>query len=258
MSAYKRNKLRTARDIIVRIENWPDAFGLRLFQKRPGLHLLRFRDGLNLVIRGGTREWDVVHEVLFAGSYGRCAEWLKKQTAPTVLDLGGNIGLFSLLMARANPAAKIYSFEPGPPNARLFEVNMLLNENQGARVHLQRAAVGWASERATWRFDEANPGGSSLFGTGTATFEVDILCFADVIASNPGEISLVKIDVEGAEFGILEHTPKSTWDRIKAIAIELHDDPAGKMSQKDFLDRMKGFGFIVEQELVCSYFLYRS
>ncbi len=258
MSEYKRNKLRTARDIVAKIENWPDAFGLRIFQKRPGLHLLRFRDGMNIVVRGGNREWDVVHELFFAKSYHQCLEWLKTRSNPKVIDLGGNIGLFSLLTARAHATATIDSFEPGPPNARLFEVNMLLNDQQGARVRLQRAAVGGVTERATWCFDEANPGGSSLFGTGTHTFEVDILGFADLIARYPDGVDLVKIDIEGAEYGILEQTPRATWDRIKAIALELHDDPAGKVSREVFLERMKSFGFAIEQELVCSYFLHRA
>jgi len=49
-----------------------------------------------------------VHELYFAGSYGRAMQFLKNLPGePVVLDLGGNIGLFSLLAAQTHPAARI-------------------------------------------------------------------------------------------------------------------------------------------------------
>src|SRR5882757_10631576 len=116
MQAYRSNKFKTAADIMRRIDNWPTAFGMRFNRHKPGLRLLRFRDGLNVVCRGGTRDWDVIHELLFAGSYARAMSHLKCQSnSPVVLDLGGNIGLFSLLAAHSHPEAQVFAFEPGPP-----------------------------------------------------------------------------------------------------------------------------------------------
>src|SRR5262245_8953961 len=124
--AYKRNKIKTAWDIVQRIDNWPTALGMRLRRHRQGLRLLNFRDGLNVTCRGGTRDWDVVHELLFAGSYGRAMNFLRSLSGkPLVLDLGGNIGLFSLLSASTHPGAEIHAYEPGPPNFRMFEMNCL-------------------------------------------------------------------------------------------------------------------------------------
>src|SRR5262245_27452078 len=125
MQSYGSNKLKTAVDMVRRIDNWSTAMDLRLRKRRPGLNLLRFRDGLNIVCRGGTRDWDVIHELLFAGGYGRAVEYLKSlRNEPRLLDLGGNIGLFSLLVVTANPTAEIHAYEPGPPNYRLFEMNL--------------------------------------------------------------------------------------------------------------------------------------
>src|SRR5438876_8620019 len=113
------NKFRTAWQIINRIENWPTAFDLRIRRRRPGLKLLCFRDGLNIVCRSGTRDWSVIHELLFAGGYGRGLKYLQGiEGNPVVLDLGGNIGVFSLLAASRQPRSVIYAYEPGPPNYR--------------------------------------------------------------------------------------------------------------------------------------------
>lgn len=258
MQEYRRNKLKTALDIVKQIENWPAAFDLRLRQRRRGLRLLRFRDGLNVVCRGGTRDWDVVHELLFAGSYDRAMAHLKGLPGkPVVLDLGGNIGLFSLLAASANPAAQVYSYEPGPPNYRLFEINRLANPGLSERIHLNKEAVAGRTCRTEWCFDEANPGGSGLFATNGSKFSVQIRAFEDVMNSLPGTVGLAKIDIEGAEFELLSATPPAVWERINSISLELHGDPAGKTSQAEFLERMAGFGFKIEEETVCSFFLHR-
>src|ERR1035438_165477 len=129
MQSYRKNKLRTLIQMVHRIYNWPTAFTLRLFRgRRSGLRLLAFRDGFNVMLRSGSRDWDVLHEILFAGSYSRAFEFAASlPSGGSVLDLGGNIGLFSLTCARRAPGARIFAYEPGPPNFRMFEMNCLAN-----------------------------------------------------------------------------------------------------------------------------------
>lgn len=256
MREYRSNKVKTATEIVSRIENWPTAFDMRMNREKPGLRLLRFRDGLNIVCRGATRDWDVIHELFFAGSYDRAMSYLRSQSgSPTVLDLGGNIGLFSLLAARSHPQAEIFAFEPGPPNFRLFEMNRLANASLGERIHLSKEAVAGEAREVEWFFDEANPGGSGLFATQGRKFAVQMRTFAEAVP--PGAVALAKIDIEGAEFDLLEKTPADVWQRIGALSLELHDDPRGRTSQPAFLDRMKSFGFKIEEESVCTFFLHR-
>ena len=259
MQPYGRNKFKTTLDIVRRIDNWPAAVGMRLRQHKPGLQLLRFRDDLNVICRGRSRDWDVIHELLFMNSYARALKAIREAKAPvTVIDLGGNIGLFSLLAARQRPDVTIHAFEPGPPNYRIFEMNLLANPSLGERIHLHREAVGGANNTVTWFFDEQNPGGSSLYGTSGQPFTVKIRSFEDVLSSLPGPIGLVKIDIEGAEFELLEKTPAKAWSGISNIAFELHDDPRRRMTREQFLERIKSLGFIGEGESVSTNFLRRT
>jgi FkbM family methyltransferase len=258
MQQYGSNKLRTAWQIIRRVDNWPTAFDLRLRKSRPGLKLLSFRNGLNVVCRGGTRDWDVLHELLFAGSYARAFSYLRAlEGAPTVIDLGGNIGTFSLLAAVNHPRAVIHAYEPGPPNYRLFEMNRLANPALAERIHLCKEAVGGQTRVANWFFDAENPGGSGLNNNHGSSFQVQIRAWADVLRTIPGTIALAKIDIEGAEFELLQNSPHDVWDKINAISLELHTDPGGKNSPASFLREMADLGFTVEEEAVCSFFLYR-
>jgi FkbM family methyltransferase len=258
MAEYKHNKIRTAWEMTRQIENWPAAFGLRLWKQHPGLRLLNFRSGMNIACRGGTRDWDVVHELFFAGGYGRAMSFLKNLPGqPAVLDLGGNIGLFSLLAAAAHSSADIYAYEPGPPNYRMFELNCLANVRYGERIHLRKEAVAGQTRVTEWFFDELNPGGSGLFNKTGVKFPVQIRSFAEVVDSLPQAVALAKIDIEGAEYELLSQTPPEIWKRIDAISLELHDDPQGKMSQANFLTKMENLGFKIEKETVVSFFLHR-
>ncbi len=201
MGEYRKNKIKTAWDIIQRVENWPTAFEMRLRQRRRGLRLLNFRNGLTVICRGGTQDWNVVHELLFAGSYGRAMEFLKHLPGkPVVLDLGGNIGLFSLLAALNHPAVEVYAYEPGPPNYRLFEMNCLANARLAERIHLRKEAVAGRTRQTEWFFDSENPGGSGLFATQGQKFNIQIRALTEVLNSISGTIALAKIDIEGAEY----------------------------------------------------------
>lgn len=255
---YRHNKLRTFLDMVRGIENWPTAAGLRLHRHRTGLRLLNFRDGLNLVCRAGSGDWAVIHELIFAGGYGRAMAHIQSEkAAPTVIDLGGNIGLFSLLAATQRDDISLHAFEPGPPNYRLFEMNLLANPLLAKRIQLHKEAVGGANATVNWFFDELNPGGSSLYGTSGVPCPVTIRAFSDVVSALATPIHLVKIDIEGAEYDLVRQTPPAVWEKVAAISLELHDDPAGQMSQEQFLERMRQAGYSVEEESVCSYFLKR-
>ncbi len=177
---------------------------------------------------------------------------------PLVLDLGGNIGLFSLLAARAHAAAQVYTYEPGPPNYRLFETNCLLKRAALAeRIHLRKEAVAGRTCQTQWCFDDLNPGGSGLFATAGSKFPVQIRAFEEVVRGLPAPVDLVKIDIEGAEYSLLAETPREAWEKVGAISLELHDDPSGAVSQGQFLDQMRNLGFKIEEESVCSMFLHR-
>jgi FkbM family methyltransferase len=247
-------------EIVRRIENWPTAFGLRLFSGSTSeLRLLHFRSGLNVVCRSGTRDWDVIHELLFAGGYASAFSYLKTEPGELrVLDLGGNLGIFSLLAAGTNPAVQVTAFEPGPPNARLFGMNQLANPVLGERITLRQQAVAGTARQDRWFFDGDNPGGSSLYGTTGIGIDVQIAAFKDVVLEWPDPVALVKIDIEGAEYDLLEHTGAEVWEKVRAISLELHEDPRGILTQAQFIERLRGFGYAVQAESVCSYFLRRE
>lgn len=254
-------KLRTFSRVLRRIRNWPTAVDLRLRQRKPGLRLLSFRNGLNVLVRGGTHDWDVVNELALADAYAASLDYLRRLNGePVVLDLGANLGVYSLLAAAANPKARVIAYEPGPPNHRMFELNRLANPDLAERIELRGEAVGGETRGTKFYYDESNPQASGVCYARGKEFAVQVRAFDEILQSLPGPVAVAKIDIEGAEFEMLERTPPESWKRVSVMSIEIHDDPANQRSLGKFLERMKSLGFRYRLEPVgtCTYFFDRA
>lgn len=229
----------------------------RMFRQHPGFSLLRFRNGLNLIHRQGTRDWDVIHEILFAGGYGKAFQYLRNTGKGVVLDLGGNIGVFSLAAAMTHPAVKIIAYEPGPPNADLFSANLAINPSLAQRIELRREAVGGETGTAGWSFDAANPGGSTLGGPPDSGIAVPVKSFQSLVEEIHEPIVLMKMDIEGSEFEIVERTSSASWRTIPALGMEIHDTefPGNRIA---LLEKLEGFGYKVVPDAFSTTFASRK
>jgi hypothetical protein len=59
-------------------------------------------------------------------------------------------------------------------------------------------------------------------------------------------VDLLKLDCEGAEYGILFNRPESIWGRIANIALETHDTDEWKT--RDMVDFLRARGYEVDVE----------
>ena len=117
-----------------------------------------------------------------------------------VLDVGAHVGYYTVLSAvLAGERGAVWAFEPNPANARFLrrhaEINRLRN------VHVTEAAVADAAGTAS--FDFGTGSGTGHLADGGAlkvqTVRLDEFCTERGIAP-----AAIKIDVEGAERGVLE------------------------------------------------------
>ncbi|MEM1345490.1 MAG: FkbM family methyltransferase [Pseudomonadota bacterium] len=161
---------------------------------------------------------------------------LERVTPESVcLDCGANLGLYTRPLAER--AAKVYAFEPDPwTAARLRE-----NTADLGNVEVIEAAVG-ASEAtiALYRAHgfEADPEGGSVSTTAfaeaattdlTTRIEVPQIDLIGFIAGLEAQVSILKLDVEGAEVEILErlldHAALAKLDHVFVETHELHIPP---------------------------------
>lgn len=120
--------------------------------------------------------------------------------ASVVLDIGANVGFFTLLAARRTGSqGAVVAFEPLPRNLAFLRRHLALNGVANVEV----LPIALSSHSGTARFGSAaNPamGGLSLAGD----LEVQTDTLDELVAS--GGVSppdFLKIDVEGAEYDVL-------------------------------------------------------
>jgi FkbM family methyltransferase len=150
--------------------------------------------------------------------------------AGTVLDVGANTGLFSLLAGLANPAARCFAFEPMPLTRQTLERN--IRRNPLARVKCVPAAAGarqgtieiyWDPSRKNDGMASADPSHRSD-GQPLARRTVPVLALDDWAKSAGVErADLIKIDVERHEPEVLSGM-QGLLSRRPDVLIEILDD----------------------------------
>jgi FkbM family methyltransferase len=139
-----------------------------------------------------------------------------------VYDIGANIGWFSMLAARrVGPDGAVYAFEPSLANAVYLRMNAATNGFDN--VVVVPAAV---DDRDGWgRFTEDSSLEGHLSSDGESLVPLLSLdAWPEAAGCRPPD--LLKIDVEGAEVGVLEGMRGLLSAVRPALIIELHETGA--------------------------------
>ena len=83
-------------------------------------------DGDGLVFQHlGAEEAEFLYQEIFVRrTYMQCGVSLPRTGRPTVVDVGANIGLFSLFCHRTNPRCRLVAVEPAPAAFEVLERNL--------------------------------------------------------------------------------------------------------------------------------------
>lgn len=124
-----------------------------------------------------------------------------------ILDIGSNTGLYAIVACAANHAAKVFAWEPVAYLAERLRTNIILN-GFGARCEAREAAAGNENGEVDF-FVSGDTTMSSLSnpyavaaGHSSAKTHVRMECVDSVVPSEC-PVDLIKVDVEGHEFGAL-------------------------------------------------------
>lgn len=143
-----------------------------------------------------------------------------------IIDVGSNIGLSVLRLAKAFPKAKFVCVEPDPSNFEQLSFNMI---NNHIDANLEKKGV-WKDSGLLY-FDRSFRDGSEW--SVALTEEKVSEDYIEAVSINTlvdkykiQSIDLLKIDIEGGERYIfnLENKNLAFLDITKAIAIEIHDE----------------------------------
>jgi FkbM family methyltransferase len=185
----------------------------------------------------------ILRDILVHGAYGDILQHLPASPLK-VVDLGANIGAFVIWLAKHCSIAQGFCFEPDPESNPLCRFN--LDRNGCSHVELFRLAVGGTSRSAEIWVDLARPARSTLFprrnqGDSVAT-KIQVVSFDEWSVRMDGDFDLLKCDIEGAEWELLEQCGR-TLKRFRRIIAEIHRIPARAESLDAFPARMEELGF---------------
>jgi amino acid adenylation domain-containing protein/FkbH-like protein/FkbM family methyltransferase len=204
-----------------------------------------------------------------------------------ILDVGANIGLFTLFAQQQSPKGTIYSFEPSPHAFDKLRTNAKL---YCSNTHLFNCGLGSEGREETFTFYPH----SSVFSSFAAdteqdekairsviinmlqrdhsldeesleqladefikdrlkeeTYQVQLRTLSEIIEEYKiKKIDLLKLDAEKSELAILQGIKDHHWSLIKKIVMEVHDQEGSTLRRVLRLLEDKGFRFVVDEELM--------
>lgn len=204
--------------------------------------------------------------------------------SPIIVDVGANIGMFSLLVLHESPDAVIYAFEPNPYAFNVLEQNL---EKYGEQVHLFQ--VGLSNKEGSALF-KIFPDYTILSSFHAVPENLRILLRQAIKNQNEKEfpareelpewkmrelvnnllqkqiemslelrtlssfiqnhdiqkIDLLKVDTEKCELQVLKGIEHDDWKKIQQVVLELHSK--NDCDECVSLLNQHGFNIHVEQE----------
>ncbi len=184
--------------------------------------IINVKGGIRLAYRLNRGDIWTIYEVWMLRVYRLPVEPISK----TLIDLGGNIGLTSVWLAKTYGFSDVLLVEPAASNAAVARINLEANHISGTVIE---AAVGAADGSAQFcetgwsTHNHLVDGGDAVPSTADRTYAVDVQKMETILRKLPSDakIGLVKLDVEGAEQEIL--TGDVGWlGRVESLIVEFH------------------------------------
>lgn len=164
----------------------------------------------------------LMREVVLGDEYGIVN--MQFNDDDVVIDIGANVGLVSIFLAKKFPNIKIYSFEAHPYNYKNFINNIEINKVKNI-IPNNHAVYSIDNQEIEISMDFVNSGSSNCYEHGNLSLSEKVKTISlDTIINenNINKIKFLKIDCEGAEFDILENSQMIQKIEIENIGVEIH------------------------------------
>lgn len=206
--------------------------------------ILRLRSGLSYSVNANTNEIRIVNEIWNMKIYDPLLRNVRD--GATVVDIGANIGVFSMKAARAAKNVKVFSYEPFPQSFTGLTENIRLNNLEKSIMPVNKAVAGRRGELELF-FRPNDSGGVSMYQLGDKSelhsIKVPAVTLEDIFSDNKiNTCDFMKIDCEGAEEEIFFNAPRDLFRHIKSITLEWHYS-LNKMTTEEFCGFLRDLGY---------------
>lgn len=191
--------------------------------------------------RRGTSDASVFSQILIEDEYEVIPDWL--HVTDLIVDLGANVGYSSAYFLSRFPLASVFAVEPDPGNFAILRDNLKPYRDR----HITVQAAAWPrKERLSFNTSHAGQGNEwarSVHAASSQAAElIDTISIPDILSQiYPRRISLLKIDIEGAEAELFRYGADEWLHKVDSIVIELH----GAEAEESFHDAIRKQNFRV-------------
>lgn len=195
-----------------------------LLKTLPRPRTITLREGFKLLVDGRSQTGRIAY---VTGGYEPRATAIIKalvSAGDTVIDVGANIGYFSLLAARVTGSSgRVLAFEPNPPVREELLANLRLNGFAHVSVHSE--ALSASTDDVSFYLGPSQDTGLASLRAMPDSRELKVhqVRFDD-LWKEPRPVTFVKIDVEGAELRVLEGMKDTLRRDRPAIILEVTDE----------------------------------
>jgi len=178
--------------------------------------VLELRNGCRYFVRSGTMDLAVVNEAAILNPY-LGPGYLTLPEDGVVVDVGANIGDFTIQLAKICSRGRVIAVEPIGEYVLMIQIHKLLNSVDN--VTCVQAALGDHEGQTEIHLDGSK---SSACWGGDKTERVPLTTLSRLMGElGIDRVDLLKLDCEGAEWDILP-AAEEVLPRIRQICMEFH------------------------------------
>jgi FkbM family methyltransferase len=165
----------------------------------------------------------------------------------TVLDVGANIGFYTLSLCRQVRNVRVHSFEPIPKTFALLQEHVKINQAANATIH--NFGFSDREEIKTFYYYPEGSGNASSAnlseGASVRTITCQVKRLDDFVQNSGLHVDFIKCDVEGAEIFVFRGAMATLKRDRPAVFTEMLRKWAAKFSYhpNDIIALMKDLGY---------------
>jgi FkbM family methyltransferase len=222
----------------------PTPDGSRLARRKfliaSSFHSLVTLSGVRVPLEG-LDDLDTTVDIFYARHY----EPMKASIRPgTILvDIGANLAVTSLIFAQLDDIDHVYAYEPMPHTYQCAERSLSSNPNLAPKITLEPFGIGASDDEFEIEYTEKAKAAIGIspipdrlvkrYGLTSQDMKRITIRVADadrilrqIMARHPGAPIALKIDAEGAEYGIIDRLSQTgSLKNVSYAAIEWHFTP---------------------------------
>lgn len=243
------HKINRYKNLIADFRNWPSF----LVFKSGKSEVFNFKMRNGFEIKVNRKMLPPFKESFFDRIYlSQFKNLFKGNDVPTIIDIGGNVGFFSLYMLSQHPQARVISFEPMPFNFGQLKkynehyrhlnwevVNKAVSDKNDPLVLYSRTIEGFSTMASL------NPHEGEQ-----EKIEVPSMTYSEMVSEfNLERVDLMKMDCEGSEYPILYSMTDEELKNIRNMCIESHATSIPENSHANLLKFLKEKGFNFKEQM---------